>query len=148
MANKILIQQGSQTTPTFTLSGLTNTSKRQSASVNLGTDFAQRISLQLSISFASAPAANNTVDLFLAYSDDGTDFDGGCSGSDAVYAGNEQQLHYIGSFVTAAQAEALQMTLKDIYPASQYIAIVASNQSGQTLSTSSVTVIPLEDEIQ
>ena len=92
MTNDVLLTQ--QTTITWTSAGgdevLTLTSLadgdgRAGDEHDFTATFPARARLELLVDFNVAPTAGNVVDVYWSSSDDGTNYDGECTGSDAAY---------------------------------------------------------------
>lgn len=141
-----------------TLASLANAAARQSAKIDLGSDWSREYAITVELeSGGSAPTAGAAVDLYAAFSPSGTagtQNPGGCSGADAAYqAGNEaafvKQLTYIGSLVATASASTVQRATFRIVPASRYLCLVVHNNWGQSLETNDdehkITFTPIED---
>lgn len=144
----------------ITLASLANGSYRQSTKVDLGATFAERYGVYLDAEFAANPTAGNTVTLWANPSSSGTaatDNRGGCSGSDAAYAGYSSnaaasvlQLQPIGTGTVTAQATSTvqRIFIGVWYPTRRYNSFVLLNSAGSAFHSSDsncvLTLEPLE----
>ena len=160
MANEILQKQG--TTVTWTSSGgdeaLTMTSLADGEGQagdehDFGATHAARVRIELVVDFNAAPTAGESVDVYWSSSDDGTNYDGECTGSDASYDSEDdmRRLHYVGSLIASNDTDPQRASWVFFLPA-RYGLPVVSNQSGQALTATGtdqiLTVTPLIDEVQ
>lgn len=136
---------GTRTTITITADSLASsaTAGRQSTYVDNSTDLFPGALVTAKLTYPnSAPAAHKGVYVF-AYGHDGTDYDGGCTGSDAAYTFNDittlgQNLKQV-AFITMIQNQQQVVTFgvgaawSDGLPSRW--GLVLLNYSGQTLST-------------
>ncbi len=145
----------------ITLTSLANGSYYEGAKIDLGATRAKVYSVFLDVEIAASPTAGNTIDLWVNPSSSGTaatDNRGGCSGTDASYAGyssnaaaSVKQLAFIGSGVCTTQATTtVQKMFVGYYaPAERYASIVLLNGSGAALHSSAtnmkITFTPIED---
>lgn len=100
----------------ITMDSTANAAAREGAKGDLGATFGVLYAAKLEAEFASAPTAGNRVDVYWNPSNSGTagtNNVGGCSGTDAAYAGYSSnlaaslpQLIYIGSMIVTAQGTA------------------------------------------
>jgi hypothetical protein len=138
---------------TLTLTSLANGNGRQGDEHDFGATHAPRVRIQLEVDFNVAPTAGLTMDVYWSSSDDGTDYDGECSGADAAYNSEDdmKRLYYVGSLVASNDTDP-QIASWVFWLPARYGLPVVSNQSGQTLTATGtdqiVTVTPLVDEIQ
>ena len=137
---------------------------RQSAKVDFGATRARRYSVVLAVEFATAPAAGETLDIYIGYSPSGTAGTGNpakLTGADAAYSGYSsnlddslKQLDYIGSLVATIQATTtVQIALiGTISPSQRYGMIVVDNSTSDALFTDademSILISPIVDEVQ
>lgn len=160
MANEILQKQGTTITwtssggdETLTLTSLADGGGRAGDEHDFGATFPLRVRVELVVDFNVAPTAGKTVDVYWASSDDGTDYDGECSGSDAAYDSEDdmKRLHYVGSLVASNDTDPQRASWVFFLPA-RYGLPVVNNQSGQPLTSTGtdqiLTVTPLIDEVQ
>ena len=80
-------------TNTLTFEALAAGSGRMGAEADLGADHADEYSVILRIESGTAPTAGGTVELYLAWSEDGTTYPSGVTGSDGAWPsdGNEDE---------------------------------------------------------
>jgi hypothetical protein len=122
--------------------GLTAGSARQSDKFDFGASFDGEYVLAVSIEWASAPAAGETVDIYLGYSHSGvagTANPGGLSGADSAYGGYSanqadalKQLVYAGSMVATTNATAtvqIDTNVSTFVPRDRYASLVVVNTS-------------------
>lgn len=160
MTNDILLTQGTTVTwtsaggdETLNLASLGSGSGRAGDEHDFTATFPSRVRIELEVDFNVAPTAGNVVDVYWASSDDGTDYDGECTGSDAAYNSEDdmKRLHYVGSLVASNDTDPQRASWVFALPA-RYGLPVVSNQSGQALTATGtdqiVTVTPLVDQIQ
>lgn len=150
-------------TNTLTFEALANGAARMGAEVDLGATWCQLYFVELVIETGTAPTAGNTVSLYLACSQDGTNYPGGVTGSDAAYkAGEEAEwLAQLGNAVTILKAtndaNTVQRQAPVIWiPKGRYVAPIVFNQLGQafrdeataTNNDSRVILTPVNSLIQ
>lgn len=98
MANDIKAKYGASTqTITLSVASLTNGSLRQSAAIDNTTDLYMGGNVVFKLKAGTSPNATGRVDVWVAGSVDGTNFAGGCTGSDAAYTGDTDNLIYCGN---------------------------------------------------
>lgn len=80
-------------TNTITVDALASGSARMGAEVDLGADHADEYTLTVIIEAGTAPTAGGTIEVYLAWSHDGTNYPSGVTGSDAAWPsdGNEDE---------------------------------------------------------
>lgn len=158
------IEVGTPTDCEIALTGVTNTSGRQSAKVDLGVDRAQRYAVRASLEFAATPTAGNTCEIYWAPSGSATAANGNAAnvtGSDGAYAGyssnlaaSVKQLQLAGVFICTAQATAtVQVAECGVFePRERYGSLVFVNNSGASIHSDDVecniVFDPIIDEIQ
>jgi hypothetical protein len=128
---------GSGVTNTLSLDALANGSGRMSASVDLGSVFEDEYVLEVRVETGTAPTAGTTVEVYLAYSTDNSNWPGKVTGSDAAYpttvANNKLQLGLPASILVATNDS--NTTLKQngviVRPAGRYVVAVVVNLLGQ-----------------
>jgi hypothetical protein len=147
------------------LTSLAAAAARQSNKFDFGATRAKQYSLIAALEWATAPAAGEVVDFYIAFSPSGTAAvanPGGVSGSDAAYAGYSAnledsllQLTFIGSFVNTVQATTTVQiaTVGRFDPLQRYGTLVVVNRSAADALMSdavemSVLIEPAVDEIQ
>ena len=160
MTNDVLLTQ--QTTITWTSAGgdevLTLTSLadgdgRMGEEHDFTATFPARARLELLVDFNVAPTAGNVVDVYWSSSDDGTNYDGECTGSDATYNSeyDAKRLQYVGSLAASNDTDPQRASWVFFLPA-RYGLPVVMNQSGQALTATGtdqvVTVTGIVDQIQ
>src|SRR5688572_22394017 len=81
------------TTNTLSLDALADGSARMSAEKDLGTDLPEFLLVQASVETGTAPTAGNRVDVYIAWSMDGTNYPSGVAGADGAWPsdGNEDE---------------------------------------------------------
>ena len=77
-------------TNTLTFEALADGAARMGASDDLGATWNRLYTVELVIETGTAPTAGETVELYLAWSMDGTNWPGGVTGSDAAYKAAEE----------------------------------------------------------
>jgi hypothetical protein len=139
----------------------TSAGGRQSASLDMGANWAQRWRVDASFELAATPTAGNAINLFASW---GSATGAGCgntSGSDAAYTGYSnnidaatKQLEFIGAHICTAQATAtVQASLVGvIFPKGRYLNLVVDNRSGAAFHSTDtnqvITLTPLEESIE
>jgi hypothetical protein len=139
----------------------TSTGGRQSASLDLGSNWAQRWRLECNFELAATPTAGNAVNLFASWNTSTGAGDGNTSGSDAAYTGYSnnidaatRQLEFLGSHICTAQATStVQRSLVGvIFPKGRYLNLVVDNRSGAAFHSTDtnqvITLTPLEESIE
>lgn len=145
----------------ITMTSVANGAARESVKIDMGATIGQLIAVKAEVEIAATPTAGATVDLYWNPSDSataGTDNCGGCSGTDAAYAGYSsnlvaslKQLVFIGSLVTTAQATAtVQKGFVGTFRLPQrYGSLVVVNNSGAAIHSSATNIqfifTPIED---
>ena len=158
------LEVGTPTDVQLDLTGVTNTSWRQSAKADLGANRASRYRVRAALEFATAPTAGNLVHMYWSPSGSAMAANansGGASGSDAAYAGyssnaaaSARQLTYIGALVCTAQATTTVQVAEvgEFEPSEQYGSLAVDNESGVTMMSDAVEMHvvfdPIIDEIQ
>lgn len=147
------------------LTSLAAGAARQSDKFDFGATRARRYNMMAAIEPASAPAAGEQIDFYLAFSPNGTAANanpGGISGSDSAYTGYSanlddslKQLMFIGSMTMTVQATpTVQIAqIGIILPPERYAALVVDNSmAADNLVANavemSVLITPIVDEIQ
>lgn len=139
----------------------TSTGGRQSATLDLGANWAQRWRLETEFELAATPTAGNTINLFGSWYPTTGAGQGNTSGSDAAYTGYSnnidaatKHLEFLGAHVCTSQATTtVQKSLVGvIVPKGRYLNLVVDNRSGASFhSTDTNQVIrltPLEETIE
>ena len=160
MTNEILYKQdttvtwtSSGGTETLTLTSLANGDGRAGDEHDFGATYSGLVHIEMTLDFNVAPTAGNVVDLYWSSSNDGTSYDGECTGSDAAYndENDMKRLHYVGSLVCTNDTDPQRQSWLFFLPA-RYGLPVVSNQSGQALTSTGtdqiVDVTPIITEIQ
>ena len=159
MANEVLAKQKTPDTMTITLTSLADGAARMSDSLDFGASMPQRYSLRLECEIDVAPIAGVAVEVYLAWSDDGSKWPGGVTGSDAAYKAAEEdewvvQLDYLGSLICTNDGDGTDQIaiVGSFIPIMRYVTVVVKNEAGQAFSETAgdhiVTLIPMTDEIQ
>jgi len=131
---------GTKTNITITLASLTDTSLRQSASVDNGTNGAIDTLIGGKITTGTGSSTNDFIDIYAAGSlDGGTTFSGDASGSDAAYSGVTENLKFLGRISTETASTTYEFgpfSLAAAFGGSmpEDWAIVVDNESDSTLS--------------
>ena len=132
----------------ITLTSLANGDGRMAEEHDFGATHPEKVRLAMELDFNVAPTVGLTVDVFWASSQDGTDYDGECTGADAAYNDEDdmKKLHYVGSLICTNDTDPQRQSWVFFLPA-RYGLPVVSNQSGQVLTNVGtdqiVTVTPL-----
>ena len=139
----------------------TSAGGRQSASLDLGANWAQRWRLECNFELAATPTAGNAVNLFGSWNTSTGAGDGNTSGSDAAYTGYSnnidaatKQLEFLGAHICTAQATAtVQRSLVGVvFPKGRYLNLVVDNRSGAAFHSTDtnqvITFTPLEESIE
>lgn len=139
----------------------TSAGGRQSATLDLGVNWAQRWRIDTEFELAATPTAGNAINLFGSFSNaSGAGF-GNTSGSDAAYTGysnnidaSTKQLNFLGSHICTAQATSTvqKATVGVIFPVGRYLNLVVDNRSGAAFHSSDsnclIRLTPLEESIE
>jgi len=138
----------------------TSTGARQSASCDLGTNWARSWRLETNFELAATPTAGNAINLYGSWNDATGAGDGNTSGSDASYTGYSnnidaaaRQLEFLGSHICTAQATTtVQKSIVGlIFPKGRYLNLVVDNRSGaafhSTDTNQAIILTPLEESI-
>jgi len=146
---------------TMTLASLASGSYRQSTKVDFGATYAQRYLVELEIELAATPTDGNMIDVWANPSSSATaatDNKGGCSGSDASYAGYSSNasasinhLDPVGSHRCTAQATTTvqkSVLARNWMPSNRYCSFVLLNGAGSAVHSSDANCLlrftPLE----
>ncbi len=122
------------------LTSLASDAMRQGAKV----DFSANIDLEYVVAgafeFATAPTAGETVDLYMAWSNDAAAGDGnpgGVSGADSAYTGSSKQLQYVGSLVATVDVAPnvqIDTAISTISPRARYGTLVVHNNTSDAFA--------------
>ena len=139
----------------------TSAGGRQSATLDLGANWAQRWRMDVDRELAATPTAGNAINYFASYGNATGAGRGNTSGSDAAYTGYSnnidaatKQLEFLGSHICTSQATAtVQKSIVGIiFPKGRYLNLVEDNRSGaayhSTDTNQVITFTPLEESIQ
>jgi hypothetical protein len=139
----------------------TSAGGRQSASLDMGANWAQRWRLECDFELAATPTAGNAINLFASWNTATGAGDGNTSGSDAAYTGYSnnidaatKQLEFLGSHICTAQATStVQKSLVGIiFPKGRWLNLVVDNRSGAAFHSTDtnqvITLVPLEESIE
>lgn len=162
MANEILTKQGTTVVWTssggdkaITLTSLGNNAGRIGEILDRGATHSRKMRFWLQVDFGSSPTKGTTVDLYLATSDNNTNWDGGTAPSDAALGSADTlpQYVYVGSVVLDDLTTPNQSASWEIELGARYIApVVYNNGSGQSLTSTGtdqiIRMTPLIDEVQ
>lgn len=124
-------------TKTLSLDALADATGRMGASADLGATWDQDYLVQLIVETGTAPTAGNTVELYLAWSHDNTNWPGKVTGSDAAYpttvANNKKQLGNPASILVATNDgnTVLYQNPVIVTAMARYVAPVVINLLGQ-----------------
>ena len=123
-------------TATCSFDALANAGGRMCASVDLGATWDQDQIVILHVETGTAPAAGTTVELYLAFSHDNTNWPGKVTGSDGAYpatiADNKKQLSLAAILVATADTNTvLKQAPVIIRPTGRYVTPVVVNLLGQ-----------------
>lgn len=140
-ASSTTVVGGYTTTATLSLDALADGSARMGAAVDLGADHAEEYLVQAAFESGTAPTAGNRVDVYLAWSGDGTNYPAGVTGSDGAWPadGNEDEwAAQLGPPVTAVIATNDGTTIQiqnavRVRAKGRYVAPVFDNNLGQAL---------------
>lgn len=148
----------------LTLASLANGAARQSAKVDLGTDWADQYNVRAAFEFAATPTAGNAVELYFGFSPHATAANGNpgnLTGSDAAYSGYATNLdasikHLYGPLIFSCTADAtttVQVAECGILvPLERYLIIVVKNESGAAFHSddveSHIVLDPIVTEFQ
>jgi hypothetical protein len=138
----------------------TSAGGRQSATLDLGANWAQRWRIDTDFELAATPTAGNAINLFASFSDTTGAGRGNTSGSDAAYSGyssnidaSTRQLELIGAHIVTNQATStVQKAFAGIFfPKGRYLNLVVDNRSGAAFHSTDtnpvITFTPLEESI-
>lgn len=139
----------------------TSAGGRQAATLDMGTNWAQRWRLECNFELAATPTAGNAINLFGGWHSSTGAGDGNTSGTDAAYTGysnnidaSTKQLEFLGSHICTAQATStVQKSLVGvIFPKGRYLNLVVDNRSGAAFHSTDtnqvITLTPLEESIE
>jgi len=138
----------------------TSAGGRQSATLDLGANWAQRWRLETEFELAATPTAGNAINLFASWYPTSGAGSANTSGTDAAYTGYSnnidaatKQLEFLGSHICTSQATAtVQKSLVGvIFPKGRYLNLVVDNRSGAAFHSSDanclIRLTPLEEKI-
>ena len=134
---------------------------RQSATLDLGSTWAQRWRIDAAFELAATPTAGNAVNLYGAWGNaTGAGF-GNTSGTDAAYSGYSsnldaaaKHLEFLGAHICTSQATTTvqKSQVGIIFPKGRYLNLVVDNRSGAAFHSTDtnqvITMTPLEEPIQ
>lgn len=136
----------------LTLTSLADGAGRMGDEHDFGATFPIWVRIELEVDFNVAPTAGNVVNVYWASSDDGTDYDAECTGSDAAFAtlADCQRLRFVGSLVVSNNIDEQRASWTFALPA-RYGVPVVWNASGQVLTATGtdqiLTVTPLVGDV-
>lgn len=139
----------------------TSTGARQAATLDLGTNWAQRWRLETNFEMAATPTDGNAINLFASWNTTTGAGEGNTSGSDAAYTGYSnnitsaaRHLEFLGAHVVTAQATSTQQRaiVGTIFPKGRYLNLVVENRAGAAFHSTDtnqfITLTPLEETIE
>ncbi len=139
----------------------TSTGARQSASLDLGANWAQRWRVEVNFELAATPTDGNVIELFGSWNTSTGAGEGNTSGSDAAYTGYSnnltsatRHLEFLGAHSCTVQATATQQRaiVSTIFPKGRYLNLVVINRSGAAFHSSDanqfITLTPLEETVE
>ena len=138
-----VIEKGTATTSTITISGLVDAAARQSVKVDLGALRATKYAVKVAIEWHAAADADSSVSFFWSPSESATAAvgnDGGASGADAAYTGHGdlgdslRNLVFLGTLTPTTALAVHKATIGEFQPTSRYGSLVILNESGETLA--------------
>lgn len=150
----------------ITLASLANgngngTGSRQSATLDLGANWAQRWRIDTEFELAATPTAGSVINLFGSFTNATGAGVGNTSGSDAIYTGyssnidaSTKQLVFLGSHVCTTQTTSTvqRSNVGVITPIGRYLNLVVDNRSGAAFHSSDsnclIRLTPLEESIE
>lgn len=145
----------------ITLASLANAAFRQSATLDMGANWAQRWAIACDFELAATPTDGKTVNLFASWSNTTGAGKGNTSGTDAAYTGyssnassSVKQLEFIGAHICTVQATTtVQKSFVGlVFPKARYLNLIVENDSGAAFHSTDtnqvVTLTPLEDTIE
>jgi len=160
MANEVLEKVGTQInwgsaggeTETMTLANLANTGVREGEEHDFGATHAQRWRLYYKVDFAVAPTAGEVVEIYFAWSHDGTSYDGDHGGADAGGAvADLPNMHLVHTHICKNNTDN-QWSGTVMFAQGRYGAPCIYNNSGQAFvnvaGDHELILEPLIDEIQ
>jgi hypothetical protein len=158
--------RNSDGTAAITLASLANgngtsAGGRQSASLDMGANWAQRWRLECNFELAATPTAGNAINLFASWNTATGAGNGNTSGSDAAYTGysnnidaSTRQLEFLGAHICTAQATSTvqRSFVGVIFPKGRWLNLVVDNRSGAAFHSTDtnqvITLTPLEESIE
>jgi hypothetical protein len=139
----------------------TSTGGRQSATLDLGANWARQWRLETNFELASTPTAGNAINLFASWNSSSGAGEGNTSGSDAAYTGysnnidaSTKQLEFLGAHICTSQVTSTQQRslVGTITPKGRYLNLVVDNRSGAAFHSTDtnqfITLTPLEETIE
>jgi hypothetical protein len=139
----------------------TSAGGRQSVTLDLGTNWAQRWRIVTEFEFAATPTAGNAVNLFASWFTTTGAGLGNTSGTDAAYTGYSnnidaatRQLEFIGAHICTSQTTStVQRCFVGVFfPKSRYLNLVVDNRSGAAFHSTDtnqvIRLVPLEESIE
>lgn len=143
MASSLILKQGAipsgsiSTVLSTELNSLANNAgTAASSAVDNATNLDQLAYFELNATFGSNPTADSTVDLYLMYSLDGTNYADYTSGTTPVANGT----NYVGSFVLKATTSAQRVHSPPVYLRAYKFKVAAVNKSGVAFPASGSTI--------
>ncbi len=132
---------------TWTLNGLASGAGRQSDSMDLGTNIPDEVDVVPSISFGANPTVAETVEIYAAYSEDNTTFDGELGNADAAVTNPNDvvvRLQHVGTLQLQAKTAAHVAHFR-VRPLAQHMVLVLINRAATATPDASAdaTVYPI-----
>jgi hypothetical protein len=138
----------------------TSAGGRQSATLDLGANWAQRWRIDCDFELAATPTAGNAINLYASFSDTTGAGKGNTTGSDAAYSGyssnldaSARQLELIGAHICTTQATTTvqKSNVGVFFPKGRYMNLVVDNRSGAAFHSTDtnqvITLTPLEESV-
>lgn len=139
----------------------TSAGGRQSATLDLGTNWARMWRFECNFEMAATPTAGNAINLFASWNTSTGAGEGNTSGSDAAYTGYSnnidaatKQLEFLGAHIVTSQVTTTQQRslVGIIMPKGRYLNLVVDNRSGAAFHSTDtnqyITLTPLEETIE
>lgn len=139
----------------------TTTNGQQSASLDFGTNWAQRWRMESNLEIAATPTAGNSVNYFGSWNTASGTGMGNTSGANAPYSGyaanldaSTKHLEFMGAHICSTQATPLvqKAFVGIIFPKGRHLNLVLDNRSGAALHSTEtnqvITFTPLEESME
>ena len=150
----VLTLKASGGSAALSMAGVSSGAARQSATLDLGANFAQYYKVELQGDFQATPTVKNVVNVSVAYGSASGAGWGSTSGTDSAYTGyaslanSVPQLEFIGAFLIGVASTAIQSGYVGLMsPKDRYCNFVIDNESGATTAAANtnwvITITPL-----